>query len=112
MQTLAGLPGVRVAVLAGADGLALEYAGEEVHEAEQYAAELAGISRALVRSASAVNGGRLLRYGFATENLEVLAVQLEDRILAVAVRRGSDTRALQIELARLAVQLMQPQTRA
>ncbi|AFZ66534.1 roadblock/LC7 domain-containing protein [Deinococcus peraridilitoris] len=102
LRALMGTPGVRSAALVGRDGLALEAYGDK---GEHLAAELASLRESLERLARRLGSGALSRIAFTTEHFEVVAVSVGDFITGVALTRGSDTRAAQLELARVALEL-------
>lgn len=102
LRTLLGAPGVRSAALVGQDGLALEAYGEE---GEVLAAELAALRATLDRFSRRVGSGDVTRLAFTTERFEIVAVSVGQYTAGIAVARGNDTRAAQMELARVAVNL-------
>lgn len=103
LRPLLAVPGVRAAALVGQDGLALEAHGEE---GELLAAETAALRAAMDRASRRLHGGQVTRLAFTTATLEVVAVAAGAHTVTMALPRGSDTRAAQMELARLAVELL------
>ena len=103
LRALLAVPGLHSAALVGPDGLALEAHGEL---GEQLAAEVAALRLGMDRSSRRLGGGALTRLAFTTEQLEVVAVAAGIHTAALAMPRGSDTRAAQLELARLATELV------
>ena len=99
LSTLTVIPGVRGAALVGRDGLALEAHGRQ---GEHLAAELAALRETLERFARRLETGNITRLAFTSEQYEVVAVAAGNFLAGVAITRGSDTRAAQQELARIA----------
>ncbi len=103
LRSLLAVPNLHSAALVGPDGLALEAHGEQ---GEQLAAEIASLRLGLDRTSRRLGGGVVTRLAFTTESLEVVAVAAGPYTAAFASPRGTDTRAAQMELARLATELM------
>lgn len=105
---LAELPQVTAAVLLGDDGLSVEAVGGPGIDTEVMAAELATLNRVAAAIGASLGGGRLFRCGLTTEGFDLIVVRVGSRhALAVAATRGADLRAVQTEMARLALGLAQ-----
>lgn len=103
LRSLLAVPSVRSAALVGRDGLALEAHGPE---SEALAAEIASLRAATDRVSRRLGGGQLTRLAFTTETLEVVMIAVGEYGAAMTVARGTDTRPAQMELARLAQELL------
>ena len=101
-DALRPLPGVVAAALVGPDGLPIELLGEG---GDALAAELAALRVSLDRVCRRLGAGEVTRLAFTSERVEVVAVTSSDFILGAAQTRGTDTRAAQQLLARLALEL-------
>lgn len=102
LDPLRGVPGVVACALVGPDGLPAELLGEG---GDALAAELASLRVSLDRTARRLGAGSVTRIAFTSERVEVVAVTSGDFILGAAQARGTDTRAAQQLLARLALEL-------
>ncbi|WP_034383680.1 roadblock/LC7 domain-containing protein [Deinococcus sp. YIM 77859] len=102
LNPLRGVPGVVASALVGPDGLPLEVVGEG---GEALAAELASLRVGLDRIGRRLGAGNITRLALTSERVEVVAVISGDFILGAAQTRGTDTRAAQQLLARLALDL-------
>ena len=102
LDPLRGVPGVVASALVGPDGLPIELLGEG---GDALAAELASLRMGLDRTARRLGAGNVTRVAFTSERIEVVAVTSGEFILGVAQTRGTDTRAAQQLLARLALDL-------
>ncbi|MFC6591140.1 roadblock/LC7 domain-containing protein [Deinococcus lacus] len=98
LDALRAVPGLAVAVLVGADGLALSQVGEG---ADLLAAELTALRTSMLRTARRLGVGEITRLSFTTGNLEVVALTHGDYVLGAAVMRGNDTRQAQQALAQV-----------
>ncbi len=102
IDALRSLPGVIAAALVGPDGLALDSHGEG---GDVLAAELASLRATLDRTGRRLGAGEVTRIAFTSERVEVVAVTSGQFLLGAAMLRGSDTRATQQALARIALDL-------
>ncbi|MFC4636888.1 roadblock/LC7 domain-containing protein [Deinococcus hohokamensis] len=100
LDPLRNLPGVVASALIGPDGLPLDAYGEG---ADVLAAEMASLRGSLDRTSRRLGAGDVTRISFTTERIEVVAVTSGEYILGAVMLRGSDTRAIQQALARLAL---------
>lgn len=101
-EPLRALPGVVASALVGPEGLPIESHGEG---GDALSAELASLRVALDRTCRRLGAGEVTRIAFTSERVEVVAVASGAFLLAAALSRGSDTRAAQQTLARLALKL-------
>lgn len=108
LHSLEGLPQVVAAILVGDDGLAVESIGDGSIPAEALAAETATLGRVASEVGARLGGGRLFRYSITTDQFELITIRAgTNHSLAVAARRGADLRNIQVEMAKLALQLVQ-----
>jgi len=105
LAELSTLPGVLACALVGEDGLALEMSGEL---GEVLAAELAALRSGGERAGRRLSAGQITRLAFTSDTLEVVALFSGARAVGAALPRGSDTRAAQQALARVAAELGAP----
>lgn len=106
---LVQLPGVETIILVGADGLVVESATAHAKaiRPDRLGAEIAGLSWQVNIAGRALSGSKVFRYQISTEQHEILAVCIGRFTLGVALKRGSPLRAIQVDLARVAVELVQ-----
>jgi predicted regulator of Ras-like GTPase activity (Roadblock/LC7/MglB family) len=108
LASLASMPYVLTAVLVADNGLEIEAIGGAVISSQRLAAETASLVRASTTASTSMGGGKLFRWSFTTDNFEVISLRVGDTYsLTVAIQRGSDPRQLQVEMARLSLQLVQ-----
>ena len=108
LEPLTKLPQVLAAVLVGDDGLEIESAGSGQISTTILAAETAGLVRATTNAGTSLGGGRLFRFSLTTDQFELITVRAGTQYsLSVAAQRGADLRQIQVEMARLALQLVQ-----
>jgi predicted regulator of Ras-like GTPase activity (Roadblock/LC7/MglB family) len=108
LTSLASMPYVLTAVLVADSGLELEAIGGAVISSQMLAAETASLVRASTNASSSMGGGKLFRWSFTTDHFEVISLRVgNSHSLTVAIQRGSDPRNLQVEMARLSLQLVQ-----
>ncbi|ANE43748.1 roadblock/LC7 domain-containing protein [Deinococcus puniceus] len=102
LEPLHAIPGVVASALVGPDGLPIEMYGEA---GDALAAELASLRASLDRTGRRLGAGEVTRMAFTSERVEVVALSSGEFVLGAAMLRGSDTRAAQQALARLALDL-------
>ena len=108
LGSLGSIPQVMTAVLVADDGLEIESVGGDSIPANLLAAETATLVRATTSGGSRLGGGRLFRYSLTTDQFEMITVRAGTQYsLTVAAQRGADLRQIQVEMARLALQLVQ-----
>jgi predicted regulator of Ras-like GTPase activity (Roadblock/LC7/MglB family) len=108
LGSLGSIPQVMTAVLVADDGLEIESVGGDSIAANLLAAETATLVRATTSAGSRLGGGRLFRYSLTTDQFEMITVRAGTQYsLTVAAQRGADLRQIQVEMARLALQLVQ-----
>jgi predicted regulator of Ras-like GTPase activity (Roadblock/LC7/MglB family) len=99
---------VMTAVLVADDGLEIESIGGDTVSATLLAAETSTLVRATTTAGNRLGGGRLFRYSLTTDQFEMITVRAGTQYsLTVAAQRGADLRQIQVEMARLALQLVQ-----
>ncbi len=107
LASLASMPHVLTAVLVSDSGLEIESIGGAVISSQILAAETASLVRASSIAGTNLGGGKLFRWSFTTDHFEVISLRVGlQHSLTVAVQRGSDPRNLQVEMARLSLQLV------
>lgn len=107
LGSLAGLPHVLTTAIIGDDGLPVEATGGTLVGVEELAAECARLAAAASQAGERLNGGRLYRFSLTTEHFELLLMRAGPGFtLVTAAERGADLRRVQVEMARLAVQLL------
>ncbi len=107
LTTLASMPYVLTAVLVSDSGLEIEAVGGAVISSQVLAAETASLVRASSMAGQNLGGGKLFRWSFTTDHFEVISLRVGlTHSLTVALQRGSDPRNLQVEMARLSLQLV------
>ena len=108
LATLATMPHVLTAVLVSDDGLEVEAVGGTVISTSALAAEVASLGRLASEVSGRLGGGRLFRYSITTDQFELITIRAgAQHALGVAAQRGADLRNIQVEMARLALQLVQ-----
>ena len=108
LGSLGSIPQVMTAVLVADDGLEIESVGGDSIAANLLAAETATLVRAMSSTGGRLGGGRLFRYSMTTDQFEMITVRAGTQYsLTVAAQRGADLRQIQVEMARLALQLVQ-----
>jgi predicted regulator of Ras-like GTPase activity (Roadblock/LC7/MglB family) len=108
LGSLGEIPNVITAVLVADDGLEIETTGTGNIPATVLAAETATLVRAMTSTGGRLGGGRLFRYSMTTDQFEMITVRAGTQYsLTVAAQRGADLRQIQVEMARLALQLVQ-----
>lgn len=107
LTTLSNMPHVLTAVLVNDNGLEIEAIGGAVISSQVLAAETASLVRASSNAGQSLGGGKLFRWSFTTDHFEVISLRVGlTHSLTVAIQRGSDPRVLQVEMARLSLQLV------
>lgn len=107
LSSLSGLPHVLTTAVIGDDGLLIEAAGGDLVGVDELAAECARLALAASSASARLNGGRLYRFSLTTERFELLLMRAGPGFtLVTAAERGADLRRVQVEMARLAVQLL------
>lgn len=108
LGSLERLQHVLAASLVGDDGLEVESIGDGSVSNEALAAEVATLGRVAGEAGARLGGGRLFRLSITTDRFELIAIRAgTSHSLAVAAQRGADLRTIQVEMARLALQLVQ-----
>jgi predicted regulator of Ras-like GTPase activity (Roadblock/LC7/MglB family) len=108
LGVLSTMPHVLSAVLVSDDGLEIEAIGGQTVATNVLAAETATLGRVAGDVGQRLGGGRLFRYSITTDQFELITIRAGTKYsLAVAVQRGADLRNIQVEMARLALQLVQ-----
>ena len=108
LGSLATMPHVLTAVLVSDDGLEIESVGGDLIPPSTLAAETATLVRVTTQTGNHLGGGRLFRYSLTTDRFELITIRAGTQYsLAVAAQRGADLRNIQVEMARLALQLVQ-----
>jgi len=108
LASLSTMPHVLTAVLVSDDGLEIEAVGGAVIDPSSLAAETATLGRVAGAVGASLGGGRLFRYSITTDRFELITIRAgTHQSLAVAAQRGADLRNIQVEMARLALQLVQ-----
>ncbi len=107
LASLASMPHMLTAALVSDAGLEIESVGGAVISSQALAAETASLTKASSQAGQHLGGGKLFRWSFTTDHFEVIALRVgSSHFLTVAVQRGSDSRNLQVEMARLSLQLV------
>jgi predicted regulator of Ras-like GTPase activity (Roadblock/LC7/MglB family) len=102
------MPNVVTATLVSDAGLEVESVGGAVVSPAGLAAETASLVRVTSNTSKQLRLGHLFRVAFTTDAFEVISIRVGNKhSLTVAAQRGADLRNLQIEMARLALQLVQ-----
>jgi predicted regulator of Ras-like GTPase activity (Roadblock/LC7/MglB family) len=108
LTSLSSMPHVLTAVLVSDDGLEVESVGGATIAPGALAAETASLGRLAADVSGRLGGGRLFRYSVTTDQFELITIRAgTEYALAVAAQRGADLRNIQVEMARLALQLVQ-----
>lgn len=108
LASLASMPNVVTATLVSDAGLEVESVGGAVVSPAGLAAETASLVRVTSNASTQLRLGQLFRVAFTTDAFEVISIRVGNKhSLTVAAQRGADLRNLQIEMARLALQLVQ-----
>ncbi len=107
LEGLQGMPHVLTAVLVSDDGIEIESVGGPQIDPPVLAAETASMVRSSAIAGKNLGGGKLFRWSFTTDNFEIISIRVGmHHSLTVAVQRGADARALQVEMARMALRLV------
>jgi predicted regulator of Ras-like GTPase activity (Roadblock/LC7/MglB family) len=107
LSALEGTPHLVTAVLVSDDGLEIESIGE-TDQIQMLAAETASIVRVATASGLSLGAQRLFRFSMTTDQFELITIRAGTTYsLTVVAQRGADLRGIQVEMARLALQLVQ-----
>lgn len=110
LNALEGTPHLLSAVLMSDDGLEIESIGEP-EQTQTLAAETASIVRVANASSLGLGAQRLFRFSMTTDQFELITIRAgANYSLTVVAQRGADLRGIQVEMARLALQLVQELT--
>jgi predicted regulator of Ras-like GTPase activity (Roadblock/LC7/MglB family) len=108
LGSLGNIPQVMSAVLVADDGLEIEAVGGDIVPTALLAVETATLVRSTTSAGNRLGGGRLFRFSLTTDQFEMITVRAGTQYsLTVAAQRGADLRQIQVEMARLALQLVQ-----
>jgi predicted regulator of Ras-like GTPase activity (Roadblock/LC7/MglB family) len=107
LGVLENMPQMIAAVLVSDDGLEIESIGTSMN-ISGLAAETASLVRVSSDCATNLGAQRLFRFSMTTDQFELITIRAGTSYsLTVAAQRGADLRSIQVEMARLALQLVQ-----